>query len=318
MTFDIAENYVSEFGKNSDMVTFSPLFKLESNTIYNNNQSGTIKAKPSFSNPSKIAYGFILFLGNSHSVFNRELTVLVENYDSTTPILHIDRNGNLDFTDDGKPIYFKDKFLLKLSNSDLENSKFLYVVSKSRISKENEVSITHRYSANFPKSKIVSTKFWLVFEKLSVRVSKGEINGKPITILIRDGDVNGIYTFNPDNNRDRIVLLDKSIDETQSLLSFLMDAEPIDHNAVFELYGKNYYVKHLSKNGNKLTISETDKNTRVMFNKETDVSNFSIDLLSGETKAISNLIKDKPLLIDVGGTWCGGCITQEPTIKKPK
>ena len=47
-----------------------------------------------------------------------------------------------------------------------------------------------------------------------------------------------------------------------------------------------------------------------------NVSKFSIDLLSGETRTLSNLIKDKPLLIDVGGTWCGGCITQEPTIKK--
>jgi len=316
MTLNIAKNYVSEFGENSNMVTFSPLFKLESNTIYKKSQPEIIKAKPNFSKTSNIAYGFILFLGNNNSVFNRQVTVLVENYDGTTPILHIDRNGNLDFTDDREPIYFKNEFLLKLSNSELKGSNYVYNVSKSKIKKENELTISNRYSAKFPKSTIVSPKFWLVLERLSMRVSKGEINGKPISILIRDGDVNGIYTFDPNNNGDRIVLLDTSIDETQSLLFYLRNAEPIDHNAVFVLYGKKYFIQQLTKNGDQLTLSETEKNTKVLFNEGKDVSNFSIELLSGETKTLAKLIKDKTLLIDVGGTWCGGCITQEPTIKK--
>jgi len=316
ITFDIAENYINIFGQNNDMVTFSPLFLLESDTIHNKKKSERIRKAPNFSNPRNVAYGFILFNGVKNSEFENELVFLLEDYDSNLSNLYIDRNGNLDFTDDGKPIQFTESFLFSLSNSEIENGDYYYYLSRSKIDKKNYGPLRNRYSNKYPKNMVLSPKYWLVKESKSVRFSDGKINGKPIYILINDADIDGIYTFEPGPNGDRILIFDKDIDQTQEVSKFLRQGEPIDHNAVFELHGKKYALKALSTNGSQLTIIETNKNTRVSFGEGKNVSDFSVHLLSGKLKSLSNLIKDKPLLLYIGGTWCGGSKAQEPTIKK--
>ncbi len=317
MSFSISKEYISQFGKGSDLVGFIPLFELSSDFIHNKQRSLKIKNLSKSINKANTAYGFIYFTGLSNSLFDNEIALLVENYRAINPIIYIDRNGNLDFNDDGAPLVLKNNLNLKLSNEDANSAYYKYQIAKSKVSLENESRLRNRYASRFPKSSILTANNWLTSRRLSVRISKEKINANPITILLIDNSVDGLFTFQTDQYGDRILIIEGEIDENKGLTALLRQAEPIDHNAVFELYGKNYYVKAISKNGDELTISVTNQDTRVMFKDGHDISNFVINLLDGTTTRVKDLIKEKKyLLIDVGGTWCGGCIKQEPTIKK--
>ena len=310
-------DYINQFGKGSDLVNFIPLFKLSSNYLHNSQQSLKIKNLPQAINKENTAYGFILFSGLNNSSFEKEISILVENYAEQNPILYIDRNGNLDFNDDGEPLVLKEELNLKLSNEDINSAYYNYQLGKSRISSDNESQLRGRYASKFPESELISAKNWLTSRRLSVRVCRESINGKPITVFLIDNSIDGIFTFQPDRYGDRILIVEGSIDDTEDKTSLFRQAEPIDHNAVFELYGMNYYVKNVSKNGDGLTISRTSKDTRVMFKDGQDISSFTINLLDETSVVIKDIIKgEKHLLIDVGATWCGGCIRQEPIIKE--
>lgn len=317
LNFKISNTYINPFGQNTDLVGFIPLFQLDSDSVHNKQNSAKIRRLPKTINKLKTAYCFIRFAGVKNSIFKNELTLLIENYTTDSPTIYIDRNGNLDFTDDGEQLIHNKDVILRLANSDNNSANYHYRISKSQINKANEKRIKNRYASKYPKSRIISPLYWLTKQRLSVRASKGKIGKNPITILLQDNSVDGVFTFQTDEMGDRILLIEGEIGKDIDISSYLRQGEPIGLNAIFELYGKKYSVKNISENGESLTIAETNKDTRITFKKDTDVSSFEIELLTGESIKIENLIKEKKyLLIDVGGTWCGGCITQEPTIKK--
>jgi len=317
VTFNVSDTYVDQLGKNSDATGFTPLFKLDSDVIHNQQKSAKIKRFPKAINKSKTAYAFLYFKGVKSSLFKDELVLLIENYESKNPTIYIDRNGNLDFTDDESPINLNGNIILKLKNSDDNSAIYHYNISKSKILEKYESRVRNRYAPRFPKSSIISTTNWIADRPHFVRVSKETLNGKPITIFLLDTSADGLFTFQTESYGDRILIVEGEIDINNDMTSLFRQAEPIDHNAVFELYGKKYYIKNVSKNGNSLTIAETDKKPKVVFKEGQDISSFSIKLLDGSSTTVKDLIKEnKHLIIDVGGTWCGGCITQEPTIKK--
>lgn len=316
INFNISKTYIYQFGKNSDLIGFCPLFKLNSDAIHNKVYSAKIKHLPKSINISKIAYGFLYFKGLKNSSFENELVLLVENYETSNPIIYVDSNGNLDFTDDGKPYNLKEISTLKLANSEDSSANYNYQIAKSKISEENEHQIRNKYASKFPKSNIISADKWLTTQRLFVRMSKEKINNKAITIFLIDNSADGLFNFQTNENGDRILIVEGEVDINKDLTFLFRQAQPIDHNAIFELYGKSYYPKTVSINGDGLTITETSENTRVFYKDGQDISSLNIELLNGCYTTIKDLIKEnKYLLIDFGGTWCGGCISQEPTIK---
>jgi thiol-disulfide isomerase/thioredoxin len=317
LQFKISNTYINPFGLNTDLVGFIPLFKLDSDSIDNKQNSAKIRRLPKTINRLKTAYCFLRFAGVKNSIFKNELTLLVENYQTDSPTIYIDRNGNLDFTDDGEHLKLNKDLILRLANSDNNSAIYHYRIARSQITIANEERIKNRYASKYPKSRIISPIYWLTKQRHSVRASKGKIGENPITILLQDNSIDGLFTFQTDEMGDRIILIEGEIGKDIDITSYLRQGEPIDHNAIFELYGKKYCVIFFSKSGESLSITETNKDTRIIFKEDIDVSSFEIELLTGESLRIENLIKEKKyLLVDVGGTWCGGCINQEPTIKK--
>ena len=317
LNYKLSNTYINPFGENTDLVGFTPLFKLESDSIHNRQSSVKINYFPKGINRAKTAYCFMYFNGIKDGVFSNEIALLIEDYTATNPKIYVDKNGNIDFTDDGEPQFLNDNLILKLANSVDSSAVYHYRISKSQIDKSNESQMKARYINKFPRSNIISPVNWLTNQRLSVRISKEVIDNKLITILIYDGTVDGQFTFQTNEIGDRILITEDEINIVNDLNSYLRQGEPIDHNATFLLYGKKYNLNNIEKNGNSLSITETNKNTKLFFKQDQDVSSFEIQLLSGHTQKIQDLINlGKHLLIDVGGTWCGGCISQEPTIKQ--
>lgn len=317
VSFKIDKTYVNPYGENSDVGGFIPLLKLESDSIFYRKVGGKIKRFPKKIDRSDLAYGFVYFTGIEGSFFKKAITLLVANYSTRNPMVYVDKNGNLDFTDDGEPELLDTKLTLRIPNSKDKLANFHYQISKSTIKKKNENPVKLRYASMYPKSNITSPLYWLFWKRLSVRFSKAKIDQKPITILINDSTVDGLFTFQTSHDGDRILIIDKEIEKTMDLTSYIRQGEPIDHNATFELYGKRYRIKNIAANGDYLTLKETNRNTSVFFKEGTNVKGFEIELLDKKTIKIADFLKDNThLLIDVGGTWCAGCIAQEPTIKQ--
>jgi len=315
--FKLDKDFIHQFGSESDLVSFIPLFKLSSFYLDNGQQRLKIKKFPPSVSKENTAYGAILFNGLQHSSFEREVFILVEDYTAKTPTIYMDRNGNLDFNDDGAPFVLTNKKNVKLFNEAIHSAYYNYQLGKSKIAEENESSLRSRYAAKYPNSEIVSAQHWLTYKRLSVRVSIDSMHGKPITIFLIDNSIDGLFTFQTGRYGDRILIVEGIIDSREDKTSLFRQAEPIGHNAIFQLYGQNYAVKNVSKNGDELTLSITNQDTRVVFKEEQDLSSLNIHLLNGTSIMVKDLLKSgKHLLIDVGGTWCGGCIRQEPVIKK--
>lgn len=316
INFSMDPDYINPMGENSTDIGFIPLTKLESDIVHYTNKSATIKRFPNSLNKEKTAYGYLYFAGAKNSVFGKIITLLVENYNSPTVTIHIDSNGNLDFTDDGKAVTLNQNTIINLTNTTSKNAVVNYKLGRSKIRKENEENIMRFYSKKFPKGKMLSATLWLTQQRMNIRYSKSTLGGKPITILLYDGSVDGLFTFETDDSGDRIFITDQEINKENSLLDYIRQGEPIDHNAVFTLHGKNYRIEKVSKNGTSISIKETKKETKIVFKKGTNVKGLKIQLLNSKKTLISSHLKSNNyLLIDVGGTWCKGCVTQEPIIK---
>lgn len=318
LKFDISNNYVNPVGQDTDLVSFNPLFKLNNQVIINKTEHKLIKQLPKELESEPLIYGFLFFTGNPTSEFKNEIVFLVKDYNSSLASLYIDKNGNLDFTDDGFPIKFnKEELIISLENENNKSSAYHYKLGKSKISPENANSVKNRYASKYPEATIVEVRYWLTNQRLSVKLSKHILNDKPITILLNDASADGMYTFDTTDFGDRIVIVEGHLDSNKDLSAVLRLGEPIDKNAVFILYGKTYGVKHINQEGSVLEIEETKLRTSIKTKVGSNVSDLNIELLNGSTINLNDLVaNDNYLLLDFGGTWCGGCIMQEPTIKK--
>lgn len=318
LKFNIPNKYVNQFGADTDLVSFNPLFKLNNKIIANKTESKRIKRLPAHLQEVDLSYGFLFFKGNTASEFKNEISFLVKSYESKEVEIYLDKNGNLDFTDDGIPIVFnKDELVIALENESNKTSAYHYKLGKSKIASSNTIRMKNRFASKYPNADIVDARYWFINQRLSVKLVHETLNNKPITILLNDASADGIYTFNTNDFGDRVVITEGHLDSKKDLSAILRLAEPIDKNAVFMLYGKKYGVKHINTQGSILELEETNVRTRIKTKVGSKVSNVKIDLLDGRVVNLYDLLADnKFLLLDFGGTWCGGCVMQEPTIKK--
>ena len=317
LKYDLDKQYISRYGDGSELGGLTPLMKVDGGRIFDKLKSEEIKSLPKSVNKHQLAYGFLYFTGLNSSVIENKVTILVDDYLSSSPKIYIDRNGNLDFTDDDSPLTFKSDLLINLHNEAKIFSALHYRLGRSKVSTKNAERLRKVYAAKYPKSTLIPATHWITHQRLSVRRSLHKLSDKDITILLFDGSADGLFTFQTNDLGDRILILEGIHNPSLDLSQLLRSAQPIDHNAVFELYGNKYHIKSLSITGNELIVAATDKDTRVVFQEGSDISQFRFDLIDGTTASVKALLKDKAyLIIDVGGTWCRGCLDQEPVIKE--
>lgn len=304
---------ISQFGMNSDMVSMSPVFKLNTSTISNRSISKSIGQIPF--QGENVGYFFLIFNGIDNGKFKNEIAVIIEDYTSESLRIIADMNGNLDFTDDGEVIEWNEKLLLPIPNPSSPKKKFWYQLRRSRITPENAPRLEKRYATQFSSNEIAPAQFWVTNQRLNLKVSHSKLDDKLITILILDKDLDGLHSFNPEERGDRLAIVESHLDLSNDMMDYLRVSEPIDHNAVFNLYGSKYQFVELSDQ--LITIKKTNRDTKFFYKKGMDISSYNVKLLNKQSIEINKYLdQNKYLLIDVGGTWCGGCVAQEPIIKQ--
>ena len=294
--------YLSQFGLNSNLVSFIPLFKLSENQINNKAQEAPIKQLPPGLKLENTAYGFIYFNGLSQPTFPQEICFLIENPHESQSTIYLDRNGNMDFSDDGKGISLSNSISIELTNEKHKTAALHYSIARSQISPNYKAQLKARYQSKYPQSEILAPRFWLTANRLNLALSQNILNGKIISILLLDNSADGLFSLETHSQGDRILITEGIQDGNQDFSSILRQAQVLDPNAIFKLYDQNYYLKSFSPDGRHITLAETNTKPDPVFVEGEDISDFTIQLLDGsKVRLDAFLSQGNPLLIDVGG-----------------
>lgn len=246
-----------------------PVFKYESNTIeeytligdYTKKELGKFTVKmPNMEGTVDTAYSFLFFGASTNQVNKGYVLMVIGNYKrgSRPGLLYIDRNMNLDLTDDGAPDtmnYFDDYKDITLTNPQFTEGTHTIRLSRFPIGKNEKYKILlgDHYRKNSGSKKFTSVNF--SFREQRINVIRGSYkNGQDsFSLALKDNNCDGIY------NEEETDLLYLSSYKTD-----VFDGEAMvvkyggKERTSFEWNGKKYLLSNIDKAGKyvELTIDE--------------------------------------------------------------
>lgn len=261
------------------------------------------------------AIAFNYFTGWENPTVDKTTAFLFGNYKSYTPIVYVDYNHNLDFSDDGQPLKFNPDSTLTvyLPNSEVPSAFFPIKFFYPKVNPEEKKDIASLFITMGPDAKgndIVDFNYWLADKRKNYKVTNSWLNGKPIKIGLFDYDCNGLYN---DSGSDRILIGNYEEDVIFDKLE--KGAVEYSKGVQVSIAGEIYEVIEIEASGKYLSLIKSDKTYHKPLGIGDYVGDIKIELISGETTTLDALIDDKFLLLDFWGSWCKGCTQQLPELK---
>ena len=265
-------------------------------------------------NDTAIAFNY--FTGWENAFIKNTTAFLFGNYKSRSPIVYVDYNHNLDFSDDGLPLQFDEEkgLTVYLENSNIPGAKFpikLFYPDLNEEQKEQIKTFIKPSGLDAKGNNIVPIEFWLADKRKNFKITNTSINNKPLKIGLYDYNCNGLF----DNiEKDRIMIGDNGKNKISGRLQ--KGAITFTKNTLISIMGITYEVIEIETSGKYIKIIKSQK----IYNKPVgigdNVSDLKIELISGEIITIKDLLKENSfLLLDFWGSWCKGCTQQLPELK---
>ena len=268
--------------------------------------------------PDEIAlYGitFAHFDGIKGRISPQEITILIKDFKTSNPTFYMDKNDNLDFTDDDPPKQFCDTLIrhhdlnsryvpYSINNPDNSNKSYNFYL------KENSDTTGLNFLRNtlkiLSKEKVADVVYWLSSIRLN-RV-KGELKLGKETFQIFVHDYYCSTNYSSNGNMIFTIRLsekDSSIDKWK-----------IKDETVIAL-GDNIYKIEVDHLGTKAILVQTKDNENLPYRKNDKIFDFPVILLDGSKTRIEDYLnKDKYLLLYFWGTWCAPCKRELPRLKE--
>lgn len=263
------------------------------------------------------AIAFNYFTGWENAPLHKATLLLFEDYSSNKPKIYVDYNHNLDFTDDGSPVTFNQDStaIVYLKNSKFPDClfpiKFIYPNLDSESKKQVE-SILSQSGNDVIGNTLLSVDHWLGDIRMNYKLSEIQLDGKTIKIGLVDFNCNGLYS---DEGEDRIIILEN--DESFVSGSLSEGAIIYSRGEQLKINDQVYEIDSISHSGKLLVLVSSNGKFIPRIQVGSNISDIEITLISGESIAIKELLKDnKYLLLDFWGTWCAGCTQQLPALKE--
>ncbi len=274
------------------------------NGIKSKKQAASFNAKlPNLAGYKDTCYAYIFYGGiaQRRDLPGYVLAVLANNKRNEKPcIIWVDKNYNLDLTDDGAPdtLRYNDKFL-NLTFSNPANTNAKYNVNISRYSQNFNTSyigmLNSYYKENSGSKYFAGTDYSFKETRLNTQAGDFKLGNDSFRIALKDGNCNGLY-----NNEDVDFLLigNYKSNETPELNI------PLKNNVskvFFEKNGKRYVVENIDELGKNITIKIDEsaklKNALVVGKK---IKKFKFETSDTIKKKISiKKFKKKPTYIYV-------------------
>jgi thiol-disulfide isomerase/thioredoxin len=295
---------------------FMKLIDNHNNTVnYDGNSYEIIYPKQFFVRDTAI--GFSYYTGWENASIKSATAFLWGNYTSYSPILYVDYNNNLDFSDDGLPLKFKSDstLVVYLPNSSNSNAFYpikLYYPKLSLDQKQQLESIFVSMGADIEGNNIVSIDHWLGVQRSNYKIADAWLNGKNIKVGLLDYDCNGLYN---DEDQDRILIGNYETDIIQDKLD--KGAIIYKKNAQIPVAGTVYEVVEIDVIGKYIKLIKSNKTYLKPVAVGDNIDDLEIELITGNVLRINELqVEEKHLLLDFWGSWCKGCTQQLPNLKK--
>lgn len=302
-----------------------PVFMMEyhQDTILYDGQKLFVELPENLSKGDK-AFGFVSFKGNLKSPLATEVLIFLDDYKDYQGKLYIDKNFNLDLTDDGAPYIFNDS--TDVAKVELRHSQYpqaIYAVDFQYIRYKNSqqgVMASRMKADNFPNlkgNKLIDHNFWLTETRNKYLVYKEMLGSDSVTLALVDENINGLFN---EVGEDKILIAETASDLPQDRPGkneyTIGDATPLSIN------GKYFKLEEVSPDGRFVKLSKSSTNDYTISHNGKLIEGVLIpdlrfDTFKGEQTTIHNsLSKDKLTLVDFWATWCKGCLEQTERLKK--
>jgi hypothetical protein len=154
---------------------------------------------------------------------------------------YVDVNRNLDYTDDGEPIYADMDGKIKLHIEDPLYEKIavdcIYEMIPAKTNTlEHADRVAAGFETNFPDRKKLDPEYWLFCRPQIVKAQNIIIGQDSMSVVLIDGDCDGRYS----GSRDRVALLPYGVDSAASRLG--SGAHVIKDELILGYKGKAYEV----------------------------------------------------------------------------
>ena len=245
-----------------------PVYKFESDSIEPYSRFGVdipddlpwlkIRKMPNMEGCRDTGYTFIYFSGADNEANQGYLLCLIGNYHTSvrTIYFHVDRNNDLDFTNDGPPDslgYFDHELTIELENIHAPGAKYAAKLSRYR-SNYNMVNydkmLTDHYRAHSGKKKFTRITYCYREQRYNTVLAHFKEGQDSFTIGLKDMNVNGLYN---DACADQWYIgpYGSTVVATE-----LMDLTPTVSKNVFEWNGKKYRFRSIESTGAFVEIVE--------------------------------------------------------------
>jgi peroxiredoxin len=225
----------------------------------------TIQKLPNMTGCVDTAYSFIYFSGANNSANSGHILTIIGNYNRSRQTVHfyIDKNNNLDFSDDGEPLlmpFQNDSIIVNLQNINYPGSE--YEVKLSRIVFGKNLAYKDLLNEHYKKrsGSKVFTKMNNCYreQRYNLRSAEYATETDSFTIAIKDLNVNALYN---DAETDMIYVgpYKKPI-----VSEDLIEVKSGKNKTVFEWNEKKFIINEIDPLGNWIDITalNTSKGTK--------------------------------------------------------
>lgn len=293
---------------------FTPTYKYVSDTVRKWGRTGIIKFPGAFK-AQDTGYFFIYFDGCKDAVFKNSIMVLIQDYKSKSPSFWVDHNGNMDFSDDDQtPVKASNnsRVILKLKN--FNNPEGEFHISFFKTDESDNTFLLNGFAkpgptlnGNFRED----LEYGFSDRRMNIKDFSGQIGNQKVRLAIYDYDCDGLFTK---NNEDRLMI---QYDPKKEF------ADQVTHGAVILkettlllIGGQQYELTEIEESGKYLILEPSSKPFNAPITVGQKLKDYKINM-DGELVPLMNLLNNKEyILVDIWGSWCGGCTSQLPLLKR--
>lgn len=265
---------------------------------------------PDLAEISDTTFSQIYFTGNNHAAIENGVLVLIGNYASESPLIWVDYNNDLNFSDAKKPLQFSEEFI-DISIPNIDQPELIYTVRFHKLDSARKSEIRTMLEQFITKGEPYSDFFF--DESRNIRVGDFVYMQDSLRIGLVDYNINGSYT---DLGTDRIVIgtYGGSITGTEEAAGAII----LDSTNYFQGTSYAFEVIEIADNGTSILIKPTlASNVEDRITEGESIPDYTFELLSGEkTSVYKYLNSDKYLYLNFWANWCVGCHQEVDDLKR--
>jgi hypothetical protein len=309
-----------DFFKKSQSIL--PVYQYENNIIEPYSKFGletdptqswySIQKFPEMKNCKDTGYTYIYFSGSDNDERQGYILALIGNYRRSrrTVYFYIDRNNDLDFSNDGLPdslISAKNEIKIQLNNINAEDAKYSFQLTRFKYGENVRYKnlLTEHYKAHSGQKKFTNINYCYREQRFNSTISHFKQGKDSFSIGLKDVNVNGIYN---DGCLDKLYV---GPYKSRIISDKLFLVKPKITANTFEWGSKTYRIQSIESNGNYIDIVE---DTKLSISKKLEVGrktpNFTYLNVFNVEHSLKKFNKQQVYLF----FWDKKSITQEDTL----